>query len=53
MILFYSTALVIFMIVLGANTYKYIKDLFTYERPDSPMLLLMMSATMQIAHIAF
>lgn len=46
MILFYSTAFLVFGLVLGANTYQYIKDMIKYEMPESPILLLMMSVTL-------
>ncbi|CDW87269.1 integral membrane protein gpr180 [Stylonychia lemnae] len=53
MTLFYISAFLVFALVLGANVYKYVTDLFQYNRPDTPILLLMMSATLQIAHIFF
>jgi len=51
--MFYISAFVVFGLLLGANVYKYITDLFKYNRPDTPILLLMMAVTLQIAHIFF
>lgn len=53
LIFFYISAFLVFSVILGANTYNYIKDIMKYEMPDSPVLLLMMSITLQIGHITF
>lgn len=53
MIFFYITAFVIFAAVLGTNIYKYIRDMIKYEKMESPMLILMMSATLNMGHILF
>ena len=53
MIFFYVTAFIIFAAVLGTNIYKYIRDFMKYDKAESPMLLLMMSATLNMGHIFF
>ena len=46
MILYYSSALIVFALVLGTSVYHYVKDLLKYNKPETPMLILMMSATL-------
>lgn len=54
MLLFYICALLIFGTVLGTNIYKYIRSLMKEEdRPESPMLILMMAITLHFGHIVF
>eukprot|EP00347_Sterkiella_histriomuscorum_P020767 403336541 len=53
MVLFYISAFFVFAIVLGVNVYKYVVEMFQYNKPETPMLILMMSATLQLAHIIF
>jgi hypothetical protein len=53
LVLFYVMALVIFGLVLGANIYNFLMDFKTYEKAESPSLLLMMAVTLHFAHIMF
>lgn len=53
MIAFYISALIVFAGVLGAHAYKYINEIIEFDMVESPMLILMMSLTMHIAHIVF
>lgn len=53
MIFYYISAFFLFVAVLGVNTYNYITDLIKHNKPDTPMLLLTMSSTLQLAHIIF
>mmetsp|Transcript_47357 Transcript_47357/g.34653 ORF Transcript_47357/g.34653 Transcript_47357/m.34653 type:complete len:276 (+) Transcript_47357:488-1315(+) len=51
--LLFSSALAVFLAVMGANVYRYLKDIFKYEMPESPVMVLVMSIAFQISSIVF
>ena len=53
MLLFNSFFLIIFIVVLGATTYRYLIDIQKYEMPESPVLLLTTSLALKMASIIF
>jgi hypothetical protein len=50
LLLFYFIALIIFGGTLGTNIYNFIKEFKTYEKTETPNILLMLAITLHMAH---
>jgi hypothetical protein len=53
MLLFYTLSAILFGIVLGNNICNFAKEIKTYDRWESPHILLMTSISLHFLHIIF